>query len=92
MNGHNGLRAARGNVLHACVLNSRPVDAQGGLSRSFCLKRNRKYRPVAANARGAGGTRSRELQDADHAVVAVHQRDRLPVLRQQGAMGDVHHL
>ena len=37
-------------------------------------------------------TRRGELQNAGHAVIAVDQRDGLPVLRQQRSVGDVQHL
>ena len=47
---------------------------------------------VAGNARAAGRARGRKLQDADHAIVTVYQRHRLPILRQQCSVGNIHQL
>ena len=59
---------------------------------AFAWKVMRKHRSIAADAGGSRRTRSRELQNAHHAVIAIHQRDRLAVLRQQRSVGDVQHL
>src|SRR3974377_128669 len=92
VHGNYRLRPASRNVLHAGVLQGGPVDADGCLAWGLRLERQGEDLPVAGDPATAGGARCRELQDASHAVVAMHQSHGLAVLRQHRTIGDIYHL
>src|SRR5271165_1742256 len=87
---HNGLRPTGRHRLHAGIFQHGAVDAQRRLAGRLGLEGERKYLTVAVDADASGWPRRRKLQDAHHAVVAMHQRDRLAVLREHGSVRDIH--
>src|SRR5258708_747501 len=92
LDGHRRLRPVHGDGLQSGIARSAPRDRKRSLSARLRLESYGDHRAVSVNSTLSRRPRGRNLQRAGSFVFAMHQRNRLSILREEATVRHIHQL